>query len=156
MLNKERRFLEFRETISNNSLYIIHEVQKSWEVINFHHREPDVVYNYLRYGVKYLNEKVAAKLSVSGFIIKFAGVFVHQKPIVTPVESSSYNKNCELGDLLTVFIMLDRNKNVLHQRAFISQVKKENKLDNKCQQFLYERSSGFSYFRGACKYNREL
>jgi len=60
---------------------------------------------------------------------------------------------CEMGDLLTLFLMLDRNKNILHQRAFISQVKKENKLDNKCQQFLYEICSSFSYYRGACEYN---
>ena len=80
--------------------------------------------------------------------MKFAGVFIHQKPRITRINSNCFVKNdirCELGDLLTVLLFVDKNKNLIFQYAFISQAKKENKMDNKCQYCLYEKDKIFEF-----------
>lgn len=148
------RFLQFRELVFRNYKDIIYHTQQSWHVVNFNQPEPNIIFDYLQEGVIYLNQNVSPILSTRGFIIKFAGVFIHQKPIVTPISYKNIsNGNCEVGDLLTLFLMLDRNKKVLYQSAFISQAKKENRLDNRCQRFLYEESYEFEYLKGGCTHN---
>ncbi len=144
-----RRLYEFRSIIQSNKFPIIIESQLSWENINFNQNEPNIIWDYLRNGTKYLNDKIGSILSRKGFTVKFAGVFVHQKPKVTRIyewnNCSSDKLNCELGDLLTVFLLVDRNKNLLFQTAFVSQAKKENRIDNKCQRCLYEFDKVFKF-----------
>jgi hypothetical protein len=43
---------------------------------------------------------------------------------------------CELGDLMTVFLLLDKNKNIVCSTAKIMQVKKQDNLNSESQKCL--------------------
>jgi len=64
-------------------------------------------------GIHYININLPKIVNKNGFIVKFAGVFVHQKPLVeiNICNSSCYiqNSRCERGDLLTLFLYIDKN-----------------------------------------------
>ena len=124
--------------------------------MDFNKKEQDIIFDYLIKGIRYLNIQVAPLLSTDGFVTKFSGVFVHSKPLVHPKPAAdTFNNSCEIGDLLVLYVLLNKQKRLVHQRAFISQAKKINRMDNKCQHYLYEIAKEFQYARGACTYNRE-
>lgn len=140
MINRLQVYYDLKKIIQANRCFIIEESKNSWNGINFEKSEPNIIWDYLNKGTEYLNRTIGKKLSCNGFDIKFGGVFVHQKPRIERIDNScqSNNKNCELGDLLTVFLLIDKDRKLLYQSAFISQAKKENKIDNNCQRCLYE------------------
>ena len=143
-------FRTFQNLVGYKSRYIIREFERSWSCINFSKNEPEVVRDYLLKGLDYLNSNLASQLSNKTFTIKFAGVFVHQKPYVRRMDVSCSKKLvCELGDLLTLFLFVSKRKQILLSKAFLSQAKKYGrdikKKESMCQYCLYERGKAFEY-----------
>lgn len=142
--------------ITSHNLEIIGSLNRSWEDINFNLNEPDIIKTYLMakgVGIDYLNQNISKKLSNGRYEFKFASVFIHQKPRITRTEKCSLEglpqnkkyktKECELGDMLTIFCLLDNEKLPIYTSSFISQVKKEVKIDNPNQQCLYDSDETF-------------
>jgi hypothetical protein len=138
---------EYVNKISDYSHLIITEVRNSWNGIDFNKKEPDIIKDYLLAsgkGVDYLNNSISKKItSETKYEVKFASVYCHQKPRVTRTQNSinrckGDTKSCELGDLMTVFIFLDKNKKVVCSTAKIMQAKKNDKLNSLSQKCLYE------------------
>lgn len=133
---------------------ILKSFSKSWNNINISQSEPYIIHDYIiskASGIKYLNKTIPPVFRNYGFIVKFAGVFIHQKPIIQRKNTACAprRRNCELGDLLTLFLFVDSSKNILLKKAFISQAKKNQKnihLKN-CQTCLYEKEQEFTYYR---------
>jgi len=148
------RLAKFRRIAFKHKSKIVQAFRDSWKGINFSQREELIVHDYIiskASGIHYLNKTVSPLLSCDGFVIKFAGVFVHQKPIVKRqnISCAPGKEKCELGDLLTLFLYLDSVRNVLFKKAFISQAKKsigDIFLEN-CQTCLYEKEKEFIYAR---------
>lgn len=123
----------------------------SWRGIDLSADEPTIVKRYLldpSVGVDYLNKNLAPILSHASYQVKFASVFVHKKPRVTRTAASKKicngsTEGCELGDLLIVFCLLDKNKKPLYTSAVISQVKKTKSMPSGSQQCLYDRDLTF-------------
>jgi len=148
------RLIEFRKIAFRHKDAITQAFRNSWNDINFLQREDYIVHDYIiskDSGIRYLNRTISPLLSCNGFIVKFAGVFVHQKPRVgrQNLSCASKGKNCELGDLLTLFLYVDSLRNVLRKKAFISQAKKniKDKYSENCQTCLYEKEKEFVYSR---------
>jgi len=124
---------------------IIQHVDLSWNGIDFSLSEPLIVSDYLHSptkGVSYLNQNVSPLLSKAGYEMKFAGIFVHQKPRITRTHAIS-NRQCELGDLLVIFTFLNAAKTPLVNRAFLIQAKKSFHITNICQRELYDNDTEF-------------
>jgi len=133
--------------ISNYSDLIRQEGIRSWNNIDFSQSEPEIIKEYLLSagkGVDYLNHNVSKIItSQTKYELKFASVFCHQKPRVIRTPQSKTNcigstDSCELGDLMTIFLLLDRNKNLVCSTAKIMQAKKFDNLDSESQKCLYE------------------
>jgi hypothetical protein len=145
----------FRKLLAKEKYKILSAVKKSWLNIDFNQSEPNIIFNYLQQGLRILNQEIPPLFKNYGFIVKFAGVFIHQKPIVTPLPPLPKGKDkCELGDLLVVWLYLDDKKKVIYSRAFISQAKKKAKIDSECQRYLYEEARSYRYSRN-CKEKNE-
>lgn len=138
---------KYIQMISMHSSLILEEARKSWDGIDFSKPEPEIIKDYLlspNKGVDYLNQNVASIISKnSGYEVKFASVYCHQKPKITRTPNSISRCNgstpgCELGDLMTIFLLLDKNKNVIASTAKIMQAKKKDILDSASQKCLYE------------------
>mgnify|MGYP003605960240 CR=1 FL=1 len=138
---------EYIQMISTHSSLIIKEAVNSWNGIDFSKHEPEIIKDYLLtpgIGVDYLNQKIASVISASSpYEIKFASVYCHQKPRITRTVNSvsrcaGSTLSCELGDLMTIFLLLDRDKNVIASTAKIMQAKKIDVLDSESQKCLYE------------------
>jgi len=79
------RLIEFSRIVFRHKDAITQAFRSSWNGINFRQREDYIVHDYIiskNSGIHYLNKTISPLLSCNGFIVKFAGVFVHQKPIV--------------------------------------------------------------------------
>lgn len=110
-------------------------------------------------GVDYLNRNVASLLSKSGRVVKFAGLFLHGTPMVkgwtkTSAGKKKYNKNCELADLMTVFLYLDRSKTVKQMRSVMFQAKMTasngaHVVEDLEQRQLYDDCDGFDYINAS-------
>ncbi|UZN22554.1 hypothetical protein GM182_01170 [bacterium 3DAC] len=125
---------------------ILTSFHNAWNQINMNNSEPNIIFNFLKNGISLLNKDIAQGiLNKANFTAKFAGVFTHQKPIV----EFYGNYRCELGDLLTLYIVLDKKKQILFNRAFISQAKKtvNDIRKNPCQTLLYDKARYFFYYR---------
>jgi hypothetical protein len=99
-------------------------------------------------GVDYLNMQVASKLSNGTFNVKFASIFCHKKPRVQRTDASRRKhpgdtKGCELGDLLVVFVLLDKNDKLHYASGALFQAKLRPKLDSLSQQCLYDFDTEF-------------
>lgn len=143
------RYKNFERLCVSKSREILHHTNKSWSGIDLSKTEPEIVHEYLSSptrGVNYLNQQIAAPLSTAGYEVKFASVFVHQKPRINRCSSCPPSeKSCELGDLLVIFSFLNASKTPLLNRAFLIQAKKDFKLDNKCQKAIYDEEVDFDF-----------
>jgi len=148
-VNWHKRYREFEQLCSAQSSQILQHAAQSWAGINFSKKEPEIVHEYLASpsrGVWFLNQTISPLLSVAGYEVKFGSVFIHQKPRVTlRTAQLPPNNQCELGDLLVVFVFMDAAKNPLVCRAFLAQAKKGNALDSACQQALYDLETSFDF-----------
>lgn len=142
------KFVKSVVTFSND---ITTHSAASWNGINFNLTEPQIIKKYLLdkgVGVDYLNKNLAPILRHSSYEVKFASVFIHQKPIITRHTSAINLCNgdtpgCELGDLLVVFCLLDKNKVPLFRSAVILQAKKDRTLTSQSQKCLYDSDTIF-------------
>lgn len=139
--------------ISKYSDLILREASNSWNNIDFSKPEPEIIKEYLLSagkGVDYLNHNVSKIITnQTEYELKFASVFCHQKPRVVRTFNSRKNcigstDSCELGDLMIVFLLLDKNKNVVCSTAKIMQAKKQDNLDSESQKCLYESDLDFN------------
>lgn len=153
---------DYVKMISNYSKLIQIEGRNSWRNIDFTNNEPEIIEDYLltaNKGVDYLNRNVAQIItSETKYEVKFASVFCHQKPRITRTVNSinkckGGTKGCELGDLMTIFVLLDRNKNIVHSTAKIMQAKKKDVLDSESQKCLYESDLDFIVPKNMIKYS---
>lgn len=143
---------KFVNSISAFSTEItLHSIQ-SWNGIDLQKTEPQIIKSYLLdkgVGVDYLNRNLSPILSHSSYHVKFASVFIHQKPRITR-DATSINlctgdtPACELGDLMVVFCLLDKNKAPIFKSSVISQAKKDRILTSQSQQCLYDSDISFS------------
>lgn len=133
-----------------------HDITKhsisSWNGIDFNLTEPQIIKSYLLdkgVGVDYLNRNLAPILRSATYEVKFASVFIHQKPRIVRIATEIAKCEgdtlaCELGDLLVVFCLLDKNKVPLYRSAAISQAKKTRVLTSQSQQCLYDSDMKFN------------
>lgn len=107
-------------------------------------------------GVDYLNRNLASLLSRNGRVVKFAGLFLHGTPMVKGWTTNKAGKkepisgDCELADLMTVFLYLDRSKTVKQMRSVMFQAKMQQSkgahvVDDPEQRKLYDECDGFDY-----------
>lgn len=159
---KHKVLSELVEQLASNKNMIIDETRNAWKICDFSQKEPDIIKSFVSdpgKGVDYLNNQIAAKFNISQsrFILKFGGVYAHQRPYV---ERSSVNHNirvgtnpsesCELGNLLCIAVLVDDKKNVLASQASIFQAKvvdgtNDPKIDNQTQRWLYDFDDHFNY-----------
>ncbi len=152
----------FKSLVANNVNAIRLAANHSWCHINLNQREPSIIHDYFigknGSGIPILNQFIAPLFLPDGYEVKFAGVFCHGHPQVTPMQGqvhantrSRMVSDCELGDLHLVFAFLDQQKNLRNQRAILFQAKKKPKkgtldrIDNDNQACLYERADSFDY-----------
>lgn len=110
-------------------------------------------------GVDYLNRNLASPLSRNGRVVKFAGLFLHGTPMVkgwtTNKEGEKkHSRNCELADLMTVFLYVDRNKTIRRVRSVMFQAKMQQSkgahvVDDPEQRKLYDECEGFDYINAS-------
>ena len=143
---------EYIKMISGYSDLILSESNKSWNDINFKQTEPQIIKEYLltsRKGVDYLNRNISEIITKeTGYEMKFASVYCHKKPTISRTENSinqcqGNTPGCELGDLMTIFLLLDRDKSIAFSSAKIMQAKTKDVLDSKSQKCLYESDKDF-------------
>jgi len=110
-------------------------------------------------GTAFLNETLTPILSTSGWVVKFASVFLHQMPMVRGWKEVGANrdrkkkllsKRCELGDLQTLLIYVTADKIVCQMRSVIFQAKLrpengKHVIDHPFQRALYDECEGFQY-----------
>lgn len=94
-------------------------------------------------GIDFLNKKLALQVNNNRFHLKFAGIFCHKKPTVQRSATSQKinpgdTPGCELGDLLTLFVLLDSNDKLHHLSGSLFQAKVHQKLDSVSQRHLYD------------------
>jgi hypothetical protein len=107
-------------------------------------------------GVDYLNRNLASLLSKNGRVVKFAGLFLHGTPMVRGWTKNEAGKkkpisgDCELADLMTVFLYVDRNKAIKRMRSVMFQAKMQQSkgahvVEDPEQRKLYDECEGFDY-----------
>ena len=94
-------------------------------------------------GIHFLNANLSPRVNNKRFHLKFAGVFCHKKPTIQRSAASKQNypgntPGCELGDLLTIFVLLDANDKLHHLTGSLFQAKVHQKLDSVSQRRLYD------------------
>jgi hypothetical protein len=153
-----QRISDFQEHVNTIASDLRNLAQAAWNEIDFSKSEPEIVYEFLAgitNGTGYLNREVAPRLSVKGRIVKFASIFLHQKPLVLGYQNNtSISQNsgaaCELGDLQVLFVYADAGKAICQCRSTIFQTKKARAsgnyiISNACQRRLYHQAHGFEY-----------
>jgi hypothetical protein len=110
-------------------------------------------------GTAFLNETLTPILSTSGWVVKFASIFLHQMPMVRGWKDLGASRvgtkkllsqRCELGDLQTLFVYLTADKIVCQMRSVIFQAKLRPEsgahvIDHPFQRALYDECEGFRY-----------
>jgi len=125
-------------------------IDESWDTIP-RNNEIQALKSYLfdkGVGVDFLNSTVAPQLNSSTFHVKFAGVFCHKKPTTQRTAASiaanpGDTPGCELGDLLTLFVLLDSANKLHHLSGSLFQAKVKPKLDSLSQRHLYDNDLEF-------------
>jgi hypothetical protein len=153
-----QRISDFQAHVNGIATDLRTKGQAAWNGLHFHRTEPEIVHEFLsgiQYGTGYLNSVIAPMLSFGGRTVKFASVFIHQKPMVIGYQKSSRKPRpnasaCELGDLKVVFLYLDKLKSILQCRSTIFQAKKAVQsgvyvISSNDQRLLYDESFGFDY-----------
>ncbi|WP_129111394.1 MULTISPECIES: hypothetical protein [Burkholderia] len=145
------------ERIASQKKVITAGADQSWLKCDLSKSEPEIVKSFILgvdRGVHYLNEHVAKQFNKSQpeFVLKFAGVFSHQRPYVSRLSAnysakagSNSTEQCELSDMAFLAVLVDHAKTVLGARATFFQAKKESKIDNQTQRWLYDYDDKFDY-----------
>lgn len=156
--NVRQRISDFQAHVNSVASDVRSKAQDSWNGINFGKSEPEIIYDFLAgttNGTGFLNRNIAPLLSGNGRTVKFASVFLHQKPLVLGSKHSSKHARpgaspCELGDLQLLFLYVDSSKSICQCRSVIFQAKKAPEgggviIKNRHQWLLYDESHSFEY-----------
>ncbi|AQR69620.1 hypothetical protein BZG29_15745 [Janthinobacterium sp. LM6] len=156
-MNKHHKISEAIEIIATHKNQIINHIDSAWGACDFSLSEPKIIKSFVMdkgKGVDYLNINLAKLIndSQSRFVVKFGGVYTHQRPyIVRTLGNSAKQKGtnptekCELADLLCLHVFVDSKKNVITSQASFFQAKKTETIDNATQRWLYDLDDKFSY-----------
>ncbi len=156
-MDKHVIIAEILDQLATQKSLIIRETEQAWLQCNFNLSEPELVKSFALEqgkGVDYLNKNVAKVInSAQGrFAFKFAGIYTHQRPYImrwsenTKLHPSSNKSNkCELSDLMLLAVIVDQDKEIITSRATFFQAKKDDKINNNTQQYLYDFDNGFDY-----------
>ena len=125
-------------------------IDASWEGID-RSNEVSALKSYIfakNQGIDFLNHNVTPLVNNSRFHLKFAGIVCHKKPTVQRSAASRKThagdtSGCELGDLLTLFVLLDANDKLHHLAGSLFQAKVHQKLDSKSQRNLYDHDEDY-------------
>jgi hypothetical protein len=149
--------LELIDELANHKKNITTYAAEAWDKCDFSLSEPDLVKSFAmssNQGVHYLNSTLAAVFNSSQnrFVLKFAAVFTHQRPYVKRLGSNvalrvgtNHTEQCELSDLGFFSVFVDCNKTVIASRSTFFQAKKDMRIDNLTQKWLYDFDDGFEY-----------
>ncbi|WP_148053353.1 hypothetical protein [Pseudomonas fluorescens] len=149
--------LELIEELSNYKLDITNYASEAWRRCDFSLSEPNLVKSFAMgsdKGVHYLNSTLAAVFNSAQnrFVMKFAAAFTHQRPYVKRLGSNvashkgtNNTEQCELADLGFFSVFVDSSKQVIASRSTFFQAKKDDRIDNLTQQWLYDFDGGFEY-----------
>ena len=152
-----QRIAQFERVVKASASKISAIGNKAWEPID-ETTETTTIRAFLTKkgaGVDYLNRILARLLSKNGRVVKFAGLFLHGTPMVkgwtkTSTGKRKHNRACELSDLMTIFLYLDRNKTIKRMRCVMFQAKMQasngaHVVEDKEQRKLYDECAGFDY-----------
>lgn len=145
------------EEIAKHKNQIIKSVNDAWLLCDFSLSEPEIIKSFVMEkgkGIDFLNKNVATLINgaQSRFVIKFGGVFAHQRPYIKRSSRNCLKKKgtnatetCELADLLCLHVFVDSAKNVITSQASFFQAKKSEAIDNQTQRWFYDLDNEFSY-----------
>lgn len=155
-----KRISEFEAAVNRHAKKITEIGNASWDPIK-ETTETQTVRAFQtkrNAGVDYLNRNLAKLLSKNGRVVKFAGLFLHGTPMVTGWTTTKAgrkrrNRNCELADLMTVFLYLDAGNDIKRMRCVMFQAKMQQSkgahvVDDPEQRKLYDECEGFDYVHG--------
>lgn len=156
-MNKFEVISDLIEELANHKASIIQHVNDAWSKCDFALSEPKIIASFImdaNKGVDYLNKNLAVpiNMSQSRFVLKFGGVFTHQRPYVSREKSNcskhsgtNPTESCELSDLLCMAVFVNKNKEVIASQASFFQAKKTEAIDNETQRWLYDFDDQFEY-----------
>jgi hypothetical protein len=115
-------------------------------------------------GNSLLNKELTPLFHDSGWVVKVAGIFLHQTPYVKgflPDDKTPLPQRCELGDLQTLFVHVSEDKTAMRTRSVIFQAKMKRSLgshvvSHAIQRQLYDDSPSFQYESPIAKGKRRL
>jgi hypothetical protein len=167
--HSKQRISDFQFQVNEQAVKIREIAQSAWDGVATNKSEPQIVYDFLSkrgVGTDYLNTHLAPLAGSGGRVVKFASVFLHQKPMVlgcatSDFEGSLSSHKCELGDLQIVFLYLAADKTVCQCRSTIFQAKMEPHtgpfvIAHEHQRRLYDHAFGFKYATILPGQNRRL
>jgi len=154
----KQRISDFQSHVNSHAQAIRDAGNQAWQRVTAK-GEVEIVREFLagkEQGTDYLNDSITTLLSSGGRVVKFASIFLHQMPMVfglrnhLPSAPTKLAKRCELGDLQTVFLYLDRDKNICQIRSVIFQAKLKphsgsHVINHPQQRELYDECAGFEY-----------
>ena len=125
-----KRISDFEALVNRRAKKIVEIGNASWNPIK-ESTETPAIRSFLTKrgaGVDYLNRNLAKLLSKDGRVVKFAGLFLHGTPMVEGwcLDKAGRKRRkgvCELADLMTVFLYLDRDKVIKRMRCVLFQAK---------------------------------
>jgi hypothetical protein len=156
-----QRIAQFERVVKANAKKISELGNASWDPIKETTETPTIRAFLTKRGagVDYLNRNLASLLSRNGRVVKFAGLFLHGTPMVrgwtkNEAGKKKHNRNCELADLMTVFLYLDRSKTIKRMRCVMFQAKMQQSkgahvVDDPEQRKLYDECEGFDYINAS-------
>jgi|GEM_PF-7132541 len=154
----DQRITDFEKLVNRHAKKISEIGNASWDPIKESTETPAIRAFLTKKGagIDYLNMKIARLLSTNGRVVKFAGLFLHGTPMVRGWKRTKsgtkqpISGDCELADLMTVFLYVDSNKTIKRMRSVMFQAKKNASkrghiVDDPEQRKLYDECEGFNY-----------
>ena len=154
----DQRITDFEKLVNRHAKKISEIGNASWDPIKESTETPTIRAFLTKKGagIDYLNMKIARLLSTNGRVVKFAGLFLHGTPMVRGWKRTKsgtkqpISGDCELADLMTVFLYVDSNKTIKRMRSVMFQAKKNASkrghiVDDPEQRKLYDECEGFKY-----------
>jgi hypothetical protein len=158
----KQRISDFQAEVNGNADKIRRAGQEAWKKVDLDPSEPKIIYDFLSspgVGTNYLNATLPPLFGPRERVMKFASIFLHQKPMVlgwrrvfgqNGPKEQSLPSQCELGDLQFLFLYLAEDKTVCQCRSIIFQAKKhvshgDYVIEHPCQRPLYDECTSFEY-----------
>jgi hypothetical protein len=153
-----QRVAQFERVVMANAKEIAEIGNVSWDPIKETAETPTIraFLTNKGAGLDYLNRNLAPLLSKNGRVVKFAGLFLHGTPMVRGWTKNKVggkkpiSGDCELADLMTVFLYVDKSKTIKRMRCVMFQAKMTaskgaHVVDDVKQRQLYDDCDGFDY-----------